>query len=1764
MLENNNDLQPVKNVLKKAVENISDKAPEKVFEELAEVSKDNKPKVDDEINKIKEALGVDPIPVESLITKDDYYHEKEEKIFGKGFIDSHQTSYQLHDSNHKENLTTKISSQINILKLKRLGFEDAKELYKVFNERNIDTSSIYKSTISQFLELKMSAQDIAKGMDRVEKLGFRIKYDNLNHSEGINAIQQITSIPDEKFNKFTAELNPYSFLSQGLKKQNELILFESDDNKYFYQTNPIFDKFLESAKNGQLNDEVKTRLDLLKETILLETFKNSDLGTALTGNKDDYGFYQEIDIQKEVYKAKYGNRDSNSDILNILDTNSKILFKTKISDDTIFNSDFKFIYKNLDYLNYSNKKSIILSIPQAKIEDLPNNENGSAFFLKELFRAQIEDKKQNYGKLEDSFDKIINFTIKNKDKIKSSFKDEDKRSDFLLELVKIGINEPNFMDSFRSIYPENRAHFSNQNDIRYWHLFSQTKNIDFARSLINEKEKYFDNKNSPSAELLKTIINNNEYGTVQNNIYMCNIFLTDENFAKLSSKDKLIWSFTNNLSKYSTDKVQIFIDKFSEFSEFIDKNESNLSIVFEKIIKDYGSYCLTERNSSNEILNSLSFQDKTFWNIYKDLALHHKSSAKAADFLNSKENFSQYFDGDKLNFKFFSMVGNNFNQDPESNIITKYLIDENINKLTDEKEKLILSAFKGFIEKSERGPELGLFLNPLLTFIKTDALKQKDFDDIFSMISKQNNNIFTFEKVLSIKDITENMSPKDKLYWQVYKDLLTQSKNSIFAKTINSLLENKNDFFNLLDKDNNLNSSFIENLLNNKIKIPKFLLTDEKLVNFSDQDKAFWSSYRNLSNGGTKQDIINTFFLKNKSNFSDFLDQDNKLNNLFFESAFKQEIYFPEIFFSDEKLINFSNQDKRMWLLIWKLKDQDIGTFIIDNKNKINDIFKSKEVIDFLNLDKDSDIEVGKLFNHFSNNDYAPLSNYEIKNTIALLSNNEIEINENNWQSLLISYVYSEEIGFDLNPDFLNRMKTIFDNPKARNLCLREMQSSWKSYLDSGKPEEIPISLKILSKYIDRAEGAGPLSQIESLSFLINSVDNSLKRKTTTSRTKTEILTGLLNMEERFTNNRWSNEDKTNFYNISKDVIDAAPSLFSDYLTLFKKLSSSELKLFSEEVYPLYKTKLVLIEKVNEEGVKYYKNNELLDLRKDIRAFTDFNLQKEKLINDIKQLFTTRFEIIKTPEKFTPENIRSIKNISMFLSNLNEPTPEKEAILGFYLSLTINNLWDDFRNGKEINPSDYISENKNEIIRPFLQKRQELISAVIKDTGVEAADLPEFIQLLQSETKSVKIGDVETVDIKLNNIINNLDELQDLDLYPDSLDKQRIELLQTWGNKEVGSTVAKLYQQLSNPAKNISLSENETKIKQKITEICQENSLDINNPQIIKENFQDGIKQFSTLANMSLSIEKLNVQEEIETLRKDLEPSPEIISIFTRLGEDFKVSSGAVALSQDLDYLDNLVVKKEELINPEERTVISDYISTIKNQVLKLEEIYSEVKNKFENLKQGNSSSQNVLLNQKLKEIETIINNQSTQQIITSTATNNLNTITENIRACLSCTNKGCNNDTDLTFGDINKFYLYSQSENKTKGNISDQLAYLEPITRADGSIETSFVIDNLYGTRTPSILENQVETIIKKSRMIKQRFPNSKISVFVSDAALSSSGALAETLIKNLSYEKIFAQKEEINVDIIESAAADHYIEIGGESRTSGERTVNGIIINI
>ena len=208
-------------------------------------------------------------------------------------------------------------------------------------------------------------------------------------------------------------------------------------------------------------------------------------------------------------------------------------------------------------------------------------------------------------------------------------------------------------------------------------------------------------------------------------------------------------------------------------------------------------------------------------------------------------------------------------------------------------------------------------------------------------------------------------------------------------------------------------------------------------------------------------------------------------------------------------------------------------------------------------------------------------------------------------------------------------------------------------------------------------------------------------------------------------------------------------------------------------------------------------------------------------------------------------------------------------------------------------------------------------------------------------------------------------------------------------------------------------------------------------------------------------------------------------------------------------------------------------------------------------------------MREEVAEISKIVHGASSQAVVVTTCTNSMTTIIENMRACLSGKTKGINNDTNLTFGEGYKFYLYSKNGVTINGSTSDEIVYFVPKEHDDGAHSMSFVMDRIYGQKNSDILVGHTKTIIKKATELKRQFPEVPISIFIPGSTIESCGVITSakelTTKLELPANTIIEDSSDKKFIIPESGFGDHYIEFGGqEARKSGERLVSGIEITL
>ena len=459
----------------------------------------------------------------------------------------------------------------------------------------------------------------------------------------------------------------------------------------------------------------------------------------------------------------------------------------------------------------------------------------------------------------------------------------------------------------------------------------------------------------------------------------------------------------------------------------------------------------------------------------------------------------------------------------------------------------------------------------------------------------------------------------------------------------------------------------------------------------------------------------------------------------------------------------------------------------------------------------------------------------------------------------------------------------------------------------------------------------------------------------------------------------------------------------------------------------------------------------------------------------------------------------------------------------------------------------------------LIDEKKKGYESMANISGVSMDKMPEFQKILQEDTMSSLMGSIQTIDVKLGNIKRNIDELGDLDIYENVQDKNILKLLTKEG-KSVGTILAKLYGIVS--GKQIIFSPEEKELQEKI-----ENTFGVQNWDTVKiKQIQDQIQPFSLVVNMINKMKEEKVDENITELQKRLVPNEIIIDIFKRLGEEFNQESGALALSKDLTYLESLIVKDSDKITDEERVIVKEYIESIREKMKDLEKVSDQVKQYFDKIKRSVHLDNHELLKNRLEEVEKIIYSTDTNAMITSHMTKDLNLIIENMRQCLGCMRKEANNDTNLAFGDYNKFFMINRGE-KDKGSISDEIVFFLPVTLPNGKQEMSFVMDQVYGSKSSDVLVGNILSVYKKYQALKEQNPNASLSISVTKSAMSSVGLTAEILEKRLAEvikNKVTIETgEEFIATIPKSSFSDNYIEFGnGGARQTGDRTFGGLVI--
>ena len=811
-----------------------------------------------------------------------------------------------------------------------------------------------------------------------------------------------------------------------------------------------------------------------------------------------------------------------------------------------------------------------------------------------------------------------------------------------------------------------------------------------------------------------------------------------------------------------------------------------------------------------------------------------------------------------------------------------------------------------------------------------------------------------------------------------------------------------------------------------------------------------------------------------------------------------------------------------------------------------------------------------------------------------VFAGDEKNIDESNIVQALTRFINKDADDWDDSSEDDLLIKGAFENNHVKDLCLAKLRNMYGEYLGSSGRMQFPTVLRSMADYMHSKGGAGPLTQIEAFLDYAGALGDSLQDVDSGNNWKDRLVANVVAIEDTMQKYRWDNQEKANFYATSAEIINANPELFQEFVKLFvNNLSKKEFKVFTGEIYPLYRAKLALLRKYEDHsdgiGVGYntisYDPADIKDLKDQLHtALLPFNCKevsiekrqegiekvKENIFNEVSELFKTRFSIRPEaiPGGLSKADARAIGDMTRYLGSLADPNQQKKDILGFYLALQLDKdktAWEKLRSGENISPSKYLDIASSYNVEQALELSRKKNPITLERTRIVSPKrLAEFRRAIQNETVSNRSGSIQTVDLKLENLRGHMEELTDPDLYPEGIDRQRIELLgELPSRREFNKGISVILQRMM--GKDIPLTNEGQLINDRVGQILRDNGLEFNMDNI-QQYFQTDMKTLQTPFSILESMKKDGVADSIKELRTMLNPPDNVVQILEKLGEATEPQSDITALGMEIDNLENLMVKKANELTEDESNVLKEYLNAVRKKLTELDGIYSRVVDSYNTIKRNGAHPSTV---NKIKEIDKIISDKANQSTITTTCTNEMIAIIENMRACLSCVTKGINNDTNLTFGEGYKFYLYSSESDNRNSSAADEIVYFVPTEDEGGrNKRLSFVMDLVYGMKNSDILMAHIETILKKARELKNEFPEVPISIIIPKSSILSCGADIDAIgiSKKLGLGDDFIDINNKTITVPESGFGDHYIEFGDRgARISGPREVpSGIEIVI
>ena len=179
----------------------------------------------------------------------------------------------------------------------------------------------------------------------------------------------------------------------------------------------------------------------------------------------------------------------------------------------------------------------------------------------------------------------------------------------------------------------------------------------------------------------------------------------------------------------------------------------------------------------------------------------------------------------------------------------------------------------------------------------------------------------------------------------------------------------------------------------------------------------------------------------------------------------------------------------------------------------------------------------------------------------------------------------------------------------------------------------------------------------------------------------------------------------------------------------------------------------------------------------------------------------------------------------------------------------------------------------------------------------------------------------------------------------DEIDKKKLTILERYSPKSVGAVAAKMWQRAN--GKDIKLNDNEEVVAGDLAMLMEDQGADMT-PENIKAYLQDGFNAIKIPFGIRQTVRDSRAVEVIGELQRLLMPEDDVARIFGKIGEEFQPRSGVLAVGADLDYLENLIIKHEDVLTEDEKTTVRGYIGEIRAKMGELEKTYDKIAQSFE------------------------------------------------------------------------------------------------------------------------------------------------------------------------------------------------------------------------